>query len=240
MNKQFGLILHLTRFFLLAFLIQASCTAYAQKTDNNSDRVYGFDPLLYNGKLYYFYPGPGTQGTQFMLNNFDNSGSVSVRGISYTNLVLNYDVYNQQLILRFKNSAGSNSLLILSEAWLESFDLSGSHFILIPDIDTTKRIYQVLGDGNEKVLYFRKKDLLLDSFKNGGVHYFSEIKRTMFVSDSGRITGFKNNRSFISTFDQARQEKIKKYMHTFKVNVKDADDQKMTDLINYCSSLNKP
>lgn len=240
MKNRFALILHLMRFLLLALLIQAAYTAYAQETKNKSDKVYGFDPLLYNGKLYYFYPGPRTQGTQYLLEDFDNAGSVKVRGISYTSLALNYDVYNQQLILRFKNTAGSNSLLILSDAWLESFDLSGSHFALIPDIDTTKRIYQVLGNGSEQILYYRTRDLLLDNFKNGGVHYFSGIKRTMFVSSNGRIFSFKNNRSFIMTFDPARQDEIKKHMRTYKINVKVANDQKMTDLINYCSSLKKP
>lgn len=239
MNRRVALILLMIRFFLPVFLIQASFEASAQETNKNSDRVYGFDPLLYNGKVYYYYPAPGIGGTQYLLNEFDSKGAVRVRGITYTDLLLNYDVYNQQLILRFKNSVGSISLIIISEAWLESFDLGGSRYLLIPVVDTTKRIYQVLGDGFYKVLYYRSRELFQDNFKNGGMHYFSGLNRSMFVAENEKIFNFKNNRGFIRTFNPAIQNQIKKYIHDNKVNVKKADDHTMTNLINYCSSLNK-
>ena len=184
--------------------------------------------------------GTMTDFRQYLLDEFDPRGAVRVRGVTYTDLLLNYDAYNQQLVLSFKNNVGSNSLLVLSEAWLESFELGGCNFILMPDADTTKRIYQVLGEGNEKILYYQTRDLLLDNFKNGGMHYFSDLRRSKFVLQNGKIISFKNNRGFIRTFDPSKQDKIKKYMHLNKVNVKKADDHSMTGLINYCSSLNKP
>ena len=42
--------------------------------------------------------------------------------------MLNYDIYNQQLILKYKNNIGAANLIIISDAWLESFSFKGHKF----------------------------------------------------------------------------------------------------------------
>lgn len=230
LRKQFYL-------FLPVILIQASSFVFAQ-SNTGIDPVYGFDPLLYNGKVYYFYQ-PATGGTQYLLTDFDKAGSVTIRGVLYSDLTINYDLYNQQLILKYINKAGSSSLIIVSDAWLESFILGGSNFSLISDADTTRQIYQVIGNSEVKVLYHRKKELLLDSFKSGGMHYFSEPKYLKYVYLNHKMSSFNSNRSFLKVFEKEKQLLIKKYMHAQKVNVKKADAYTVERLINYCNSLYK-
>lgn len=222
---------------LAVLCLQLSSAAFAQNS-NGIDQVYGFDPLLYNGKVYYFYK-PGTGGSQFLLTDFDISGRVTIRGVSYFNLAINYDIYNQQLILKYINQVGSTSLIILSEAWLENFMMGDKDFCLISDADTSRRIYQVIGEGSVKVLYYRTKELLLDNFKNGGMHYFSEPKCSRYIYRDSIMVNFSNNRSFLKTFEKENQMLIKKFLHEQKINVKNADDHSMKQLINYCNSLYK-
>lgn len=239
MKKKFTWIYFTTCILMQVFLIQTSLLTYAQDSKSNSDLIYGFDPLLYNGKVYYFYQ-PGTSGTQYLLNEFDSNGSVTLRDVTYSNLSINYDVYNQQLILKYTNNVGSQSLISFSDAWLDSFELGGRHFHLINDSVTSKHIYQTLGAGHEKVLYYLGKELVLDSFKNGGMRYFSDVKYNRYVFKNEKMINYKNNHGFVKAFEKEKQISIKRYIHEQKINVKKANDQTIVNLINYCSSLNKP
>ena len=115
-------------FLLLLLTAVSSINAFAQASSVNHDPVYGFDHLLYNGKVYSFYPLPGTGGTQYLFDTFDSLGSITVRGVTYTNISLNYDIYNQLLILKYKNAFGSQSMIEISYAWLEKAIIWGINF----------------------------------------------------------------------------------------------------------------
>lgn len=210
---------------------------HAQSSSANPDEVYGYDPLLFNGKVYYYFPQPGTKGSQFLMKEFDSLGFVKLRGSTFTNLNLNYDLFNQKLVLKYRNEISSTCIIEISDAWLEGFELWGRSFEFITQKDTVKRIYQVIGTNEDKILYYFSKELLLDNLKAGGSHYFSEQKKEMYLSRDDKIIGFKNNRSFIRAFSPVNQEIIKKFIHKHSINVKSASDMIMKELIDYCSTL---
>ena len=72
------------QYLLLPAIVLWAFSVSAQDTKKNSDQIYGFDPLLYNGRVYYFYPQPGTGGSQYLFDSFDESGSITIRGVTYT------------------------------------------------------------------------------------------------------------------------------------------------------------
>jgi len=222
---------------VLVFLAVNSLPVCAQPPAGNHDRVYGYDPLLYNGRIYSFFPEPGTEGTQFIADQFDTNGKVILRGVTYRNLTLNYDLYNQKLVLKYKNAIGSTSLIEISEAWLESFELSGCKFENIAASDTIKRFYKVLGTGPAKILYYYRKDLLIDTRTASKKHYFSEAHTDKYVKTGNKLLKFNNNKSFVAIFGPGANELIQKYLRKQKIKVRKANDNKMTELINYCNSL---
>lgn len=225
------------QYLLLPAIVLWAFSVSAQDTKKNSDQIYGFDPLLYNGRVYYFYPQPGTGGSQYLFDSFDESGSITVRGVTYTNLALNYDIYNQQFILKFKNAIGSNTLIQVSFAWLEKASLGGSNFEVVTDANSSKRLYQVIGNGREKIMIYRSKELLIDNLKSSRIHYFSEGKKDMFLMTNDQLISFKNNRALVKAFDISRQSFIKNYIRKQRINVRTASDLSITDLINYCNTL---
>jgi hypothetical protein len=225
------------RQILVILLAFSSLISFAQAFEENHDRIYGYDPLLYNGRIYTFSPQPGTIGTQFLYPDFDKKGTATLRGIVYSDLTINYDVYNQQLVLKYVNSIGSGSQIEVSEAWLESFELYGSHFEILSTIDTTKRIFQVLGKGKVKIAYYRRKELALDTRTSSRNHFFSDPLLERFVMIGSKMDKYKNNRSFVAIFNPVQQDIIKKYLRKNKIKVKKANDMLMTDLINYCNTL---
>lgn len=225
------------RYFLLPVIVLWACSVSAQVTKKNSDQIYGFDPLLYNGRVYYFYPKPGTLGSPYLFDSFDESGSITVRGITFTNLALNYDIYNQKLVLKYVNAIGSTTLIEISFATLEKANLGGSNFEVVTDANSANRLYQVIGNGIEKIMVYRSKELLIDNLKSNKNHYFSQGSKDMFLMTNGHLISFRNNRSFVKAFNISRQSFIKTYIRSQRIKVKTASDQSMTELINYCNTL---
>jgi len=222
---------------LILFLFLVFVMLYAQAQNPGSDQVYGFDPLLHNGRIYSFFPQPETEGTQYMYSEFDTRGKITVRGTTYVKLTLNYDIYNQQLILNYTNTLGSTSLIEISKAWLESFEINGRHFEIFTTADTTIRICQVIGSGSYSIRYYYFKKLLPDTRASSQKYVFTDAEKEMFIFNGSELRKYKNNRSFISVFKNTQQDMIKKHLRKQKIKVKRANDSKITELINFCNSL---
>jgi hypothetical protein len=212
-------------------------SAFAQVKADNQDRIYGYDPLLYNGRVYAYFPKPGTAGTPYLFPDFDAQGSVTLRGVTFTNVCINYDLYNQQLILNYKTVLGSSSFIELSLAWLENFQIKDSHFEVVTSSDTSKRIFQVLGSGTYQIRYSLYKALLPDSRTASRNFFFTDSEKESFVFSGNKMNRYKNNRSFVGTFSSSQQDAIRKYIRKNKIKVKKASDLKMIELINYCNTL---
>ena len=227
----------LSRFFLLVLTALVSISGFAQDPSANHDPVYGYDALLYNGKIYYFTPGPKTSGTPFLSDEFDTRGSVTVRDVTYPGLNINYDIYNQQVILKYTDAIGSSKLIEISQAWLKSFVMNGSLYEFYLRADSTKRIYQVFGSGKYRVLYYQRKDLEIDNTSSSGRRYFSETQKESYVQINDQLHKYKNSGSFIKAFSKTQQDLIKTYIRRHNVDVRKANTFIMTDLINYCNTL---
>jgi len=230
--------MHYKTSFILAFIL-LFCTllSFSQVIKESHDPVYGFDPLLYNGRVYQFYVAPGTGGTQYLFDKFDTLGSLTLRGVTYNNLTLNYDIYNQLIILKYKNTVGSYSLIEISQAWLEKSSMSGCNFENVTNVSSGKSIYQVIGNGADKIMYYRNKELLIDNLGGSMNHYFSDTRKQMFVLTNNQLKPFKKRKDFIKAFSPSRQALIKTYIRKHNINLKTASDFNMTDLINYCNTL---
>ena len=227
----------LTGFLLLLSIAMVSLKATSQVNFENNDPVYGYDPLLYNGKVYNFYLPVGTEGTQYLFDTFDSLASITVRGVTYQHVTLNYDIYNQLLVLKYKNAVGSQSFIEISYAWLEKATMWSKDFEIFSASDSTKLLYQVIGNADEKILYYLSKELLLENLKSSKNHYFTSVKKKMFVWTNGRFSSFKNNAGFIKSFSPKNQSSIKSYLRSANLKVRKAKDYLLMDLINYCNSL---
>jgi hypothetical protein len=227
----------LSRSVLTFCLCFGMTTAFAQVKVDNQDLIYGYDPLLYNGRVYAYFPKPGTTGTPYIFPEFDKQGSVTLRGVTYANLNLNYDLYNQQVILNYKTLLGSSSFIELSLAWLETFEIKDLHFEIVTNTDTSKRIFQVLGSGPYQIRYSLYKALLPDSRTAARNYFFTGTEKERYVFSGDKMTKYKNNRSFIAAFNTKQQDSIRKFIRKNKIKVKKASDFKMTELINYCNTL---
>ena len=218
--------------YIIIFLSLAF-PANAQDTGS----IYGLDPLLHNGRTYSFSLSYGTIGHPFLNTQNYESGYVVIRDNKFEDILLNYDIYNQELILKYKDIHGAFNFIKLSKAWLRKFCLHDNAFVLIEAEDGQKRFFQVIGQDGLKVLYQWQKKMSL-SMQTGSKNYqFSEPEKIMYLFSDKEFYRFKNNKSFIAYFLPSQQDSVKKYLVQNKINVKKASDEKMLNLITFCSHI---
>ena len=226
----------LSKIGLFLWLIFISKVLSAQELISNAE-IQNSDPLLYNGKFYTFHPPLASEGNQFFSDRKFINGTIKLRGVVYTNQMINYDIYNQQLILRYEQSTTGVNQIISSEAWLESFNINETSFEIFSSQDSAKKIFQVIGRGSYRILYYWKKDLELDGFHGSTTFVFSKPEKEMSLYSKGGILKYRNNKSFYSLFEPDKNLLVKSYLRNHKLNVKKADDKSMSELISYCNNL---
>ena len=227
----------ITSILVFISLLQIPVFVCAQKSISDLDKAYGLDPVLYNGKVYAYFLPFGTGGTQFFSGPEFVEGSAIIRGRTYDHLALNYDVFNKQVIMQYEPEEGVRKQIVLSDAWLEAFNLGNTHFELLAIEDTISRFYQVIGDDPYRVLSAWRKDLTLANQHGATNHVFSEPIKEGFLFDGVKMSKFRSNKNFIALFDPDDQAALKKYIRQNRINLRKASDQAIYELMNYCSAF---
>lgn len=208
-----------------------------QSASVSFDETYGLDPLLHNGRYYTYHVPSDTKGSPFFNGPQFVQGSVHLRGLTYDDLSLKYDVYNQLLVLEYVIHSGGVKHIVISEAWLESFKLGEAYFELISVSDSINQIYQVIGNGPSRVFYSWSKKRMLNSAHGAKNFVFSPSIRKAFLFSDYKFMNYKNNKSFVALFDPVKQALIKKHMGQKKIKVRKASDQAMDELVSFCNIL---
>jgi hypothetical protein len=226
----------LIRSFLITSLLQISGSLVAQDAFQVLDRVYGMDPLLYNGKKYSYFLPRGTGGNQFLFSAEFLKGDMVIRGKEVYGVDLNYDIYNQKLLLQYLDENGASQIIEISGAWLDRFSLGNREFRYF-SFDGEARIYQIMGEGPFYVLFSWRKNLKLTNSVGNSIYAFSGPVKSMFVLVDGKPHKFSSNRSFTRNFNPEFKDEIRNYIHDNGINLKKSPDQAVTDLINYIGKL---
>ena len=208
----------------------------AQPASDYPVETYGLDPLLYNGRIYSYHIPSGTAGTPYYHGASFVDGTVTLRGVKYTDLPLKYDVINQQLILQYQLREGGVQQLILSEAWLENFTIGNTYFEMIPVRDTIRQIAQVIGTGPRRIVNTWTKELKLDSRLGSRSYVFTKAKKRAYLQTGQTCREFLKNKSFIVLFEERHQPEVRKYLQRHHLNLKKANDTALTELIHFCNT----
>lgn len=199
--------------------------------------VFNADPVLYNGRFYIFYPPAGTEGDQFISGKQFLSGSLTIKGKTYSDLFLNYDIYNQNVVFKYQIESGAVRQIIIPVVLLDSFTLERRRFQILPDKDGNKIIYQVIGDGSFRILCSWHKKLELNRFHGASNRVFTKPLRETFLASDDTLKSFRNTRTFISLFPPEKREKVRKYLRENRIKINKADDESARKVIQYCNSI---
>lgn len=230
------------RSIILFFLIVtfAGVKSYGQTPVLTANRIYGLNPLLYNGKFYTFFTPVNTRGSQFIDGPVFVKGSVDIRGGKFNNVLLNYDIHNQQVVLKYKTQMNNMMEIVLSNVWLKSFNLGNKYFEVLTFPGVKSRIYQVIGKGHYEILYTWRKDYNLSNSYGATNFAFSKPVRDSYLKSGNKLLHFKSNKSFVDLFRPENRSVLNKYLRRNKIKLnrlKKSRLQTVERLINYCNTL---
>ncbi len=125
-------------FFALALALFSTSTIMAQAAAE-AERLTAFDSAvgientdLYQGIVYVERYRTVNENTQFYKANRFFKGAVNYNGQNFYNLDLKYDVYEDHVLLRLKNSVGGGTLQLLGD-YISSFTIDGRDFIKLEE-----------------------------------------------------------------------------------------------------------
>lgn len=230
-------ITNILRLFLLLLVFFSFVPlAFSQIAKTPFGELYGLNQELYNGRRYIYFPPLQTGGHQFLEKESFSEGSVSIRGKLYTDLLLNFDIYHQQLVIRYSNQLGATEQLIISDAWLQAFSFGGKEFKYLQMPDSSFKIAQVIGEKPFEILVFWHKDLSLDTKFGATNHSFSKALKKTMLRNNELMLGFKNKRNFLKLFPKDFQSDLKKYMRKQHFSFKKSSDEAIAELLLFCTS----
>ena len=219
---------------LLSLIIIFFSTIYSFSQD--VDSIYGLNPILYNGQLYTYYVPSSVSGNQYLHNKDFHAGIVNIKNTQFDNVLLNYDIYNQEVVLLFELKQRLLVIKLLKDK-INNFLIGNEYFELIQDDQSDYIIYQVIGDGNYKILYRWQKWLKLSTDKESGGYLFTKPIKTTYLKINNEIFKYRNNRTFLSLMEDSKKQQVKKYLKQNKINVRRASDNELSELIKLCNSL---
>ena len=210
---------------------QLSITDYLAECE----RKYGSDADLVNGAKYY-YPYRQSQGDPFLFPE-SRAAMIKIHDKEFDGQLLRYDIFNQQLILDFKDLFGATNSLVLTEEWVKAFAFENRHFVRMKDSEGQFSYFQLISDGQLSCVYKWSKGYQLNL--NSGVqsYYFTEPNKDAFLVLDGQFYSYRSNRSFIKALDPALQKTVKQFMKQSNVKVNKAPDAQIRHLVEYCNSL---
>jgi hypothetical protein len=195
------------------------------------------DPFIQNG-IYYTYPYYNAVGHPFLSQKEFEVGSVVFREKRYEGLSLNYDLFNQQIILS-SEYGGVRQMNLLDPQFLSGFSLKGKQFIKAGFNGATPEFFQVISETGTVSCYYswyKERREIRDS-GNRSIYSFSEEKSKRYLLLDGQLYRFKNNKSFLKIFPETARGRLKDYLQENQVLVMETGDQAMGSLIVYCDSI---
>ena len=208
----------------------------AQENLPGTDSVFGFDQLLYNGRVYTYQVPRNAKGSPMLFETGFELGTLTVQGNTYKDLALNYDVFNQLLLLKYIDHKGSTTILSVSESRVGGFTIGRSCFEMNYQPGSKPVISQFFKADHITVRYYWRKTLKLDNTFGTQVFVFSVPLREQTVTVDGREQPYRKNKEFIKAFKPSVQENINNYLKVNKIKILKVSDAAITDLISYCNT----
>lgn len=203
--------------------------------DNYIQEKYGLDQYLVNGVQYY-NKYHRVHGSPFLKEDFQ-PGAVTLSGIRYDQVRLNYDIYNQYLILEYTGQGKGKNRLIIPPVHTQAFQLGDSYFEKLSPDRGEPLFYQIIRVDSLSFLIHYSKLLInnTNDLKNTG--YFTESQKLYFFDYKGNVMSIKNRKSLIDLFPETYKKEIRKYMRVRMVSFRKATPGELRDLLNFLSLL---
>ena len=163
-------------------------------------------------------------------------GSITINDTLHNNLLLNYDIYNQKILLKFIQNERM-VIISLPKEKVNEFSIPNNRFIVLNKGAWDYSIYELIGNGNYRILLGWSKEFELNDKSEAADYAFTKAKRTLYLYFGSEINEIKNKKDFLSFFNDSDAQSIKKFMKQNKIRIKHDSQEKLTTLVNYCNNM---
>ena len=199
------------------------------------DQSYSADYNLWNGRKYQrFYNN--SIGHPFLDTEEFTKGDLVIKGVLYENVLINYDISIQQVILEQAAGSTGNEQVVVDGETVDEFSLDGKLFRKMTFQETGTRFFQVVTGSEITCLLAWDKHMSITSAP--GVPYsFTSGSRKSYLLVSGQLQPFRSTSSFIELIGKEHKKEIKRFIRQYGIQPRSASDFGLERLLNYCSSL---
>lgn len=222
------------RYFTLQILLLSFTVAFGKSVNFTPPVLQTLDPTLINGRLYTFNYSHAN-GNQFLSDQDFTIGTITIKGKTYSNQLLKFDIYNQLLLLKFYNQFESEKVIIVSDAWLSDFTIGNMVFKVLNSNDGKKRIVQIYESDGINIMFEWKKELKLDA--TSGEYRFTKPINDGYIIIGEKEYLFKSNRSFSKIFGKDKSQTVAKFLRKNRIKVNKASDTQFRQLLEYCNTI---
>jgi hypothetical protein len=201
------------------------------------DSLNGPDYNLLNGRQYEL-PYSGTSHPYFNTDRY-RPGNLILNGEAYDSVTINYDIADQQVILQVPGSgSGQGIRIVLNRELIDHFKIDGLTFRKMFFPETGSSFFQVICTGDISCFLLWEKKLNRSTYSGNTSYKYSKQSREIYLQREGRLYVVGSRSSFTGIFDEAYRKEIKKFLRREKIRFRNASDEKLRDLINFCAGLN--
>jgi hypothetical protein len=241
--KKTGLI-YLLSILTLNFSLNKALTAQSDYESEKEfyelkeifDYLNGPDYNLLNGRQYVL-PNSGNSHPYFNTEHY-RPGSLVLNGEAYDSVLVNYDIYDQQLILQVSGwFSDLNNKIVLNREEIDHFQIDGLTFRKMSFPKTGTSFFQVLSSGEISCYLLWTKKLYRSSTSSNAKFRYLKQSREVCLQREGRLYVVSSRSSFTSIYDEAYRKEIREFLRREKIRFKNASDEKLGELMNFCTQL---
>lgn len=196
--------------------------------------IYGSDQRLING-IHYYNQHLQSTGHKFLGEDKYQEGRLWIDNRLYSDVLLKYDIYNQQVLLLDYQETSSNKELIINHLKLQAFQLGDRVFKKLDISGTDTLIYQVF-EGDQVTFFYHWKKNLIPIVKENSLSEFSNLHKVSYVQSASGLFEYKGNSSFYKIYPGQRQE-LKKFFKQRKINLRYASEKQILEFHSYCNQI---
>ncbi len=237
-----GIILLL--FSVKQILAQNTTERKLQEIHQKLKKIYGTSAILANG-THYLESYAHIEGYPYLSNNAWMEATLFLKGNTFDNIRIKYDIFDEKLILLSESQNGYFRTIYLEDQIVDSFYLknrsfSRSKFInrKIKNLENVQQKYlERIYDGHIKLYIGYYKTII--SRKNdlySAIGEFSPPKKNYFLLKNGQAHEIKRRKDIIDVFPDKKKH-IKRFMRKNKIKIRKATSPDFNNLMTYLDEL---
>jgi hypothetical protein len=199
---------------------------------DNWPEVYRNPDGYINGRRNSFVY-PVAAGTPFFIQAGESGSTLETVYGSYDNLLLKYDLLNDELLLGFNNGAGIEEIMVNRQIVL-GFSLYGLNFVYLQgDAAPVPGYYEEVYHSGIQC-YIRHSKSLAGTSGSAGYEY--RYNRRILLIKDGQSFNIKNNKTLLEALPE-NHEKVKSWLRKNHILVRSATSGELIRVLKFYESL---